>query len=76
MSASGKNSTTCQQKSSGKSNPSSASTPVKEPVCKKKGFFGWLKEKIHSKEELEAMEIEKKEKTQQKAKEKQTTCKR
>lgn len=75
MSASGKNSKTCQQKSVEKPSSSSTSAPVKEPVCKKKGFFGWLKEKMYSEEELAAKLVEKREKEQQKQKGKQTTCK-
>lgn len=76
MSTSAKNSNACQQKVTGKACSSSAPAPVEEPLCKKKGFFGWLKEKVHSKEELEAMEIEKREKAKGKTKEKQTACKR
>lgn len=46
-------------------------TPIEEPVCKKKGFLGWLKEKVYSKEELEAIEAEKREKAKQEQKERE-----
>ena len=38
-----------------------ADMPVVE-TCKKKGVIGWLREKVYSKEELESLEIERRQK--------------